>query len=665
MEIVKLLKKKKKKKKKKVLCVDTTAFSKLAAQAAEYYTIAVELMVPLKSQINKRWIPYVELKRDLMRAVAYFQLGREKKESNRYGEELGYYKVAVKYLNTSMQSLSLFPELDIWVKDAQAKILSAHKVAENDNNLIYHERVVPEHKLPPLEKKSMASPLDLTEEQLTLVNDPWVDLLPTHIVKADGVWKEQTAQYIATLSKEVEEQNNAAKSALHLLGLPGALEAMEPHADLPQGLQAKIKNVKSRGGSSWIRIQTQELNKLASSNSVLLEEALNLLEDEEQDDNLMRQQYGLKWTRTPSHALNDSLHAEALKHRANLQHAIKSDSYIQSLVQQNSSGIDALSGDTAWLLSQIPVDNSSQVSASSVNALKQLLQQVDQLVYRRETLFKELKEVIEKSEIVDKILHVQEYEFEKVFSAKLQTFDKSVHDIRATFPPQPPLLLNIKEEFLKLMEVHKSKPVMLERQRKLQELDVVHGNFVQIVEHIDEGLQFYQNFQTLLKNFKSKCADFVFARKTEKHDLLSSIQSKQPIVQTTTTTTPVTPTKPLGVNPFRPTVFYTQLQTPQSLPQQQQPQQHQQPSSHQQLNVQQLQQQQLLQQLQQQQLQSSVAFGGGAPVMFIPAPVHQPQPQPQVGQFQQHHNQRGQPQQQSMFPSNPYGFPYDNPRTGY
>jgi hypothetical protein len=70
-------------------------------------------------------------------------------------------------------------------------VSSAYKSAEKDNNLIYHERVIPEHKLPPLEKKSMTSPLDLPDDRFTFFSggkDPWMSLVPYHVKQGESIW---------------------------------------------------------------------------------------------------------------------------------------------------------------------------------------------------------------------------------------------------------------------------------------------------------------------------------------------------------------------------------------------------------------------------------------------------------------------------------------------
>lgn len=115
-----------------------------------------------------------------MKGLAFYYLGKECQSRSAYGEELGYYTAAMKHVKNAAQHKSAFPELDAWFNDYYAvsiptqryltfpkRVANSFKQAEKDNNLIYHERVIPEHKLPPLEKKSMSTPLDLPDEKFS------------------------------------------------------------------------------------------------------------------------------------------------------------------------------------------------------------------------------------------------------------------------------------------------------------------------------------------------------------------------------------------------------------------------------------------------------------------------------------------------------------------
>lgn len=505
----------------------SAAMAKLAAQAADFYDSAFELMqgANLKSILPKRWPVYVEMKRDSMKGCAHFQLGRHCASERTYGEEVARYRVSYKYFTHASKYKSQIPEITQWFDQNFNALQSALSAAEKDNNTIYHETVLPEHKLKALEKKVMVQPEYIPEDKLKLApsTDPFAKLIPLRVRKADSVFSERKAELLRNLSAELDKNNSNTKKALNSMGLPGAIEALETPHGIPLSLLQKMQHVKKEGGSAFLNEQLESLHHLAAENSAFLDSAVQCLDDEENDDSQMRAQYGMDWTRTPSHTLNSVFRQEANKWKTNLEHAIKSDGFIKTSLIEWQREIDLLTQDQGQVLALLPEASKQDVSVVS---LKALLKELDDTLLQSENALTQLKEAINKVDILEALIKSQESEQEMVFVNALAQFDGLVTMIKKSAAVDD-LLAKIQEENNLFNQKKSSNAQLIQRQQVLQNFEIAYQNYLQLKDYLGQGHQFYISLQETLQQFKSKCSDFAFARKTEKQDLIVTIQTRQ------------------------------------------------------------------------------------------------------------------------------------------
>lgn len=133
-------------------------------------------------------------------------------------------------------------------------------------------------------------------------------------------------------------------SVLASLNLPGALDALEQNIGLPSSILEKSNQVKTAGGARELEQLWETLQALATTDSTLLDEALQVLDEEEAQDDRMKSQFRDKWNRTPSNQLNQNLRSAATSFQAKLAAAAKSDLQIKQAMDSNMHLIQAICG---------------------------------------------------------------------------------------------------------------------------------------------------------------------------------------------------------------------------------------------------------------------------------------------------------------------------------
>lgn len=81
-------------------------------------------------------------------------------------------------------------------------------------------------------------------------------------------------------------------STLRSLNLPTALQALEQPIGPPPSLIKRADEIKSKGGSALLYEMIEKVRQSSLKNSELLDQALNAVDEELEEDDAMRKQYG-------------------------------------------------------------------------------------------------------------------------------------------------------------------------------------------------------------------------------------------------------------------------------------------------------------------------------------------------------------------------------------
>jgi len=123
-------------------------------------------------------------------------------------------------------------------------------------------------------------------------------LLPMQVRSAAGDYQIRVESVLSHIENVNKSTIDTVAQKLTSLNLPYCLD--EAPAGIPDSLWEKICEVQSKGGSGAIANNIEFLEQLDKMVGQLIDECTVLMENERQDDQLCRAQYGSRWNRKHS-----------------------------------------------------------------------------------------------------------------------------------------------------------------------------------------------------------------------------------------------------------------------------------------------------------------------------------------------------------------------------
>jgi len=160
------------------------------------------------------------------------------------------------------------------------------------------------------------------------------------------------------------------------------------------------------------------------------------------------------------------------------------------------------------------------------------LSALDRTIAQRAQLRTQLMNLSQSDDITARLLASNQND-EEVYSTELAKYSEIQNKIQETFAQQTDLLNKIQQDNSQFIASKQSGNPNAQREQILQQLTTAFKVYNELKSNLREGIQFYTNFQEILRQFSRKCEDFAFARQTEKQDLISELQkqSNQPANQ--------------------------------------------------------------------------------------------------------------------------------------
>ncbi|XP_037330485.2 programmed cell death 6-interacting protein isoform X1 [Pungitius pungitius] len=502
--------------------------AKLANQAADFYGEACK-QCQYKDNLPKYFyfqevLSVLAAKHTIMQANAELHQSMVSKQKKHFGEEIARLQRSAELVKTVASGYDEY----VSVKDLSEKINRALTAAKKDNDFIYHDRVPEVKDLEPIGKAALVKATTITPPLSQKFADLFEKMVPMVVQQSMSIYSQRKSETVNRLVGTMREATNLCNGVLASLNLPAALEDLSGDS-IPQSIAEKARAVVQLGGLQSIEQLIRDLPELLTRNREILDESLKMLDDEETTDNELRTKFNQRWNRTPSGDLYKSLRAEGAKYRTVLDQAVQADQVVKDRYTTHCEMIALLCKPENELNAAIPSANPTKTLQGSevVNVLRSQLAQLDAMKKERETVEEEVKAVTfdmstcfltalsQDGAINEEQLSLSQ--LDKLYGAYNQR-------VQATLRTQEELLGQVQTSHQEFSSLKQSNTEANQREEVLKKLASAHDSYVEISNNLREGTKFYNDLTEILLKFQNKCSDIVFARKTERDELLKDLQ---------------------------------------------------------------------------------------------------------------------------------------------
>ncbi|MEE6520683.1 hypothetical protein FKM82_018599, partial [Ascaphus truei] len=212
-----------------------------------------------------------------------------------------------------------------------------------------------------------------------------------------------------------------------------------------------------------------------------------------------------------------------------LDRAMGADAVVKERYQTHRETISILCKPEAELSAAIPSANPAKTmqGCEVVSILKSLLAKLDEVKKEREQLENDIKSVNfdMTSTFLTALAKDGAFNEEAISVTELdRIYGRYTHKMQENLKNQEELLNSIRASHQDFSKMKQSNSEANLREEVLKNLAVAHDHYVELVGNLKEGTKFYNELTEILLRFQGKCSDIVFARKTERDELLKDLQ---------------------------------------------------------------------------------------------------------------------------------------------
>ncbi|XP_064396654.1 programmed cell death 6-interacting protein-like isoform X2 [Halichondria panicea] len=499
--------------------------AKVAMQASDLYADAYSNMQvgSVKSMWDKSWLQIVVAKQLYFHAVAQHRLGKVAQADKSFGTAVARMGKAVALLQEAeKRGEGAFKGYEL-----TASLRRDHEAVNKDNNFIYNDLVPDFGTLEPPGKATLAKAVKFSSPSSNF-QDLFSELMPLSVNQALSTYN---GKKDALVQEELDKLRAATHNINELLAsknLPAAIEDTGGN-ELPESLREKAEGVQVQGGLSSLEEKFYGLPELLTRNKEILTETNRILDEEEREDSELRERFKERWKRQASSQLTEPLRKEVNKFLNILDNATRADGIVKEKFENNREAMALLSRPVGEIQASLPQAGAQAAVLSgsqAVQDLRCLMEEVKTLKAEREVIERTMRDPV--GDIVSKFMvslrDLGDVDEEAISEAHLRSeYGRLQQQVIESLQKQQGLEGRIMAAAT-AFEQETSAYSMSARDQKLRDLAAGYDAYMELTSNLTEGTGFYNNLTPLLVKIQTKVSDFVFARRTEKEDLLKELQ---------------------------------------------------------------------------------------------------------------------------------------------
>jgi programmed cell death 6-interacting protein len=401
---------------------------------------------------------------------------------------------------------------------------------EGKNQRIYFDSIPDPSTLPKIEKKLMVSPQPVPDDLNNQNNQKSLDeLVPKGCKEMVLNFKKQMMDYIGSCLNNYEN-DSSIYSFLSDLNLPSSLETVLSQNEISESLWKRINEVQQKGGSIYLTNNITNLDKKSEDVARRINDIKTVLKNEEEENNKYAQLYGTRWTRMPSDKINFQYLNILNDYAKKLDIARNCDATTKVQIMESMRFYEILTLSKEQLKNKIPI----KVDASSIKECeeaKSLRQELDNLDTAKEKLMEVINKIFQtlnEDNVIPQFLKVlqkkitekqvftdSKVKYDEMFK-ELETISNEIKKIKSTIIAKNDAFIKVKTNSFKTPE---------ENEKFFKDLENYVQQYNQRLVNLNQGMNFYNEFNNRLNEINIHVTDYLMARDIEKNDLIKQINS--------------------------------------------------------------------------------------------------------------------------------------------